>query len=337
MQLAMQLARCLLVPLVAHVPCLLVVLAAQVPASLALRASRGNETAPTAGARPEPDVASTCQPFPGKRVILTVVNAEYLPMLRNWYVSAQEFLGAADQLVVVTNDWAAFKALSPGAAGAIPGAAVVDPNQTLHSSSLGAAAVNSTRASFIELYNVEARASRDLTLDPYGSAGFTSVVATKPFHILGFLDRGCTVFYVDADTVWTHNPFLDMGKLGAKELYLTDDSQSGASDPVTSTWYLCTCFIYAQPTATLKSFFRTWLKAVPGNKEDQWPFNDELKKFYNSHSSTFPVDFGLLPYREFPPGYSAFSYPGAHIFHANWLVGIDQKIQFFRSRDMWTQ
>merc|ERR1719330_774677 len=119
-------------------------------------------------------MAKHCEPFQGKRVVLVTVNKDYFEMYTNWLGSAAPFLqNSTEHLRIIAEDE---EVLAP-----------------LHAFMKD-----------LELdYSVESPQAASLVQAefPYGDKEYGSVVWERPDHILKLLRGGCSVLYVDVDTV----------------------------------------------------------------------------------------------------------------------------------------
>merc|ERR1719242_2591546 len=130
------------------------------------------------------------------------------------------------------------------------------------------------------------------------------------------------------DTAWRHDPFAEVDRAGSHELYIIDDD---AENRGFAQWYFCTCFLYLQPTTTVKTLVQAWGEHMYGHN-DQPVFNKILHSAYN-HSS---VDFAVLPFAKMPPGERIADSPGPVVVHANYLIGHTEKVDFMCMNGLWT-
>jgi len=256
----------------------------------------------------EPAFNRDCKAFPNKRIIMVTPNLEYWPMFLNWAYHAKAYMGENDQLVVVAQD-----------AGIVT---------KLQSSSFVFMDLNGT-------LNIPTDATFRRALAPWVSAEFSHLTGMRPAQILYFLNLNCTVLYSDVDTVWVGDVFQDIAEAGPHDLYITDDTWDNS---LTNTWNFCTCFLYLQPSPSVRKLMQNWKNAwsdqnaVSYNTSDQPPFNWVLNATRKS------VDFAVLPYGAFPPGCKAHRFwrtPGMHVLHANYLKGITAKKKFLVDHGVW--
>jgi hypothetical protein len=258
----------------------------------------------------EPSFNRDCKAFPNKRVVLVTPNLEYWDMFVNWYNHAAAYLGDNDQLVVVAQDEGVFTKLRNMRNGS----------------------TSSSLRSRMALHREEELITKGTALHPYGSQGFNELTGKRPAQILHFLRLGCTVLYSDIDAVWLGNVFQDIAEAGSHDLYITDDAKDNG---LTASWYFCTCFLYLQPSPRVQELVQNWTRAVSARASDQGPFNEVLRRDYETRRS---IDFAVLPYRAFPPGCSAdrfWGQPTMHVLHANYRVGIENKKEFLVKHHAW--
>jgi len=243
--------------------------------------------------------APHCMPYPGKRVIIVTVNNDFLDMFRNWLHTSEAYIdNETDQLVVYPYDKVVASKLRN-----------MRSNSSLH---FEVGAVSSARRLF-----------------DFRSPGYAKLVNSRPSLLSYWLEKNCTVLYVDIDTVWVRPIFpAVMAAAGARSLYLIKDARRSWIHNEKN--YFCTCFIYANPVPGVKKLMADWGVRVKGKKQNQPPFNRAL---YSSH-----VDYGTLPEAEFPYGKYADEHDlnkSAVVLHANWRKGMDAKIAFFKQRGLW--
>jgi hypothetical protein len=238
-----------------------------------------------------------CQPYPGKLVIIVSVSHEMIDFFSQWHVSASRFLDeSCMHLSVIAEDEAAKRSLS---------SLSQRNNWNL---------------------DIQAKFSKTNMIQlPYNSAKYDRLVNRRPLYIQDFLQQGCTTFYVDIDTIWKKNPFLEIiaKENGQGDLYTISD----VCKDVGAVTYFCTCFLYMNPTETSSKIVGKWIEHLQANTPNQRAFSNVL---LNDHSLQSKVT--LLPYNKFPPGcsYSRFSHD-AVIAHANWLTGHEAKAKFLNA------
>lgn len=252
-----------------------------------------------------PAFSRECVPFPNKRVIMVTPNLEYWAMFLNWYHYAKRYMGSADQLVVVAQD--------PGIVPLLQNSSFVfmDLNGTLNQPAQAQSLVRVPH--------------------PYNSMEFNSLTMKRPSQILYFLKLNCTVLYSDTDAVWLGDVFQDIAEAGSHDMYVTDDTPNNTKTK-DEWWWLCTSFLYLQPSPTIREFVQQWIFRQCGSN-DQMPFNTALRERQS-------VDFAVLPYEAFPPGCSVSRFwgnPTMHVLHANWMIGLEKKTQFLAEHQVWAQ
>lgn len=255
------------------------------------------------------EFSRTCGPFPEQRVVMLTVNEEYTDMFQNWLQHAKPFLKSTEHLLVIAEDHGALPAL-----------------QELQSmSNLQFTVAEHGKLSAVSLAGTSPSAV-SLISAPYGTREYGNVVWRRPHHLLSLLERGCTVLYVDVDTVWLKDPFLDIAARPAHDLYLVqDDPNQGRFDWV----YFCSCFLYMHPTPANQRLVLIWSQNMRGTK-NQHVFNRVLESFGQD------TNYAVLPINQYPPGIAVDRYPEASVVHANWVNGHDSKVCFLQQRRLWT-
>jgi len=180
--------------------------------------------------------SARCEPHPGKRVVLVVVNVEFFEMFKNWLGYAQSFLShKTEHLYVVAEQ--------EGVVGNL--------STLLHGRGLD--------------YTLETPSSFNA---PWGSKEYGKLVLKTPDRILELVEQGCTVLYADIDAVWKKDPFHDISAAGDGDVYLTDNRPHKK--------HFCGCFIYAQASCGAQRLLRTWSTLKEGREHNQEPFNDAI-------------------------------------------------------------
>lgn len=258
------------------------------------------------------DFSRSCAPYPDQRVVLVTVNYNYLDLFKNWLHYAKKHLKDTERLVVMPEDSAVLPAL-----------------ETMRKSSDVAFVVAEPGADKPAAASASGNSMEVPKAIEYGSKDYGKLVWRRPSYILKLLKSGCTVLYVDIDTVWIKDPFLDLGEKPGHDLHLVpDEVDKGRADPR----YLCTCFMYMQPTRPIKKLIALWSGSWNGRAtKNQFVFNGVLKAMKST------VDFAVLPIESFPPGVSAHNYPNASVVHANWVSGHDAKLCFMKRRGLWAE
>jgi len=171
---------------------------------------------------------------------------------------------------------------------------------------------------------------------PFNSPEYKQITGRKPFYISDLMEQGCTTLFVDVDSIWKKNPFLEIvaEDKGQRDWYGIADEELNQhhAAPTTSAEVgsFCGCFMYVNPTAASFNIIRQWKDGVfkrkdDPNAQDQDVLNDLVRQNGLEQSIT------LLPYEKFPPGCSYSRYnETASVAHANWLVGHHDKVQFLK-------
>eukprot|EP00929_Paragymnodinium_shiwhaense_P114239 TRINITY_DN82587_c0_g1_i1.p1 TRINITY_DN82587_c0_g1~~TRINITY_DN82587_c0_g1_i1.p1 ORF type:complete len:366 (+),score=55.97 TRINITY_DN82587_c0_g1_i1:147-1244(+) len=285
----------------------------------------------------EPNVTGTdkdshCASFPGKRVIMTTVNWEYLDFFENWLLSAERHINkATDQIVVIPEQ----------------------QNVTARLYQLRQPGGGFSPARFEVLedgYSQSMRHARSdaATKHPYKSAGFNKLVNRRAEHVAKLVEDGCEVLYVDIDTVWLKNPLKDVEAVGEADLYLVDDAglprlvrehSCGLDDPA----QFCSCFIYVRPTNAGKQFMRSWVASTEAKQIDKTPNQGIFNQVFCDNHGQF--SYKVLPWEKYPSG-SVLDHmrltadklsgdAGPTVLHANYRTGHRDKLEFMKKWNVW--
>lgn len=245
----------------------------------------------------------TCQPYPGKLVLLVTVNHEMIDLFSQWHASASKFQNqSCMHLRVMAEDEEAKRLLTQLS------------EQKRWDLDI--------RMDHIKMNLAEARV-------PFNSQEYMTLVDRRPLYIQDLLEQGCTTFYVDIDAIWKKNPFMEIvaKDKGQGDLYSISDDEHEVIDDhyeVIPAKKFCTCFMYINPTAVSLNIVGQWRQSLQGRTiVDQAAFNEVLSRDNLRQKVT------QLPYEKFPPGcsYSRLKHE-ACIAHANWMVGHEAKAEF---------
>lgn len=285
-----------------------------------------------------------CKPYPGKRVVLVAVDADFIDFFDNWLAYAAPFLSSTEQLVVVAEDSIAEKELQRRRH---------DPN--LHDFDVLHKEQSASLLADDEIDNAPA----------YGSKGYNLLMRSRPFHLYRFVRQGCAVLFVDVDTVWLRNPFKTIANTHGRfehELYLIDDGANGGfpmfdhsmlarvkskDHDCTATGKrtnFCGCFQFMRPTPAMVELAKAWTEAVwdpqYAREGNQHALNTILCKYFKGETTPpRTINLGVLPWNKFPPG-SAIQWRHLEkdktvVVHANWMAGHDTKKVWLKSGGWW--
>mmetsp|Transcript_88668 Transcript_88668/g.255697 ORF Transcript_88668/g.255697 Transcript_88668/m.255697 type:complete len:333 (-) Transcript_88668:117-1115(-) len=249
--------------------------------------------------------SEACALYPGKRIVLLSANIQYLDMLKNWLLNAAPHLDpTTEQVMVVAETRQAVPAL-----------------QNL-STAMGVHFDVYQDPDWKNVENADAHTQ-------YKSKLWASVVTHRPHLILHFLNYGCTVLYQDIDMAWMKPVFPTLDRAGDYDMLLTDDENPPR---IEKSNYLCTCFMYIQPTTASKAVVERWGRLARGKDTNQHAFNSALQEFKKRKG----IHFLVLPPAQFPCG-ALFekSKADALVAHANYLVGLKAKMHFFVKHGLW--
>lgn len=277
--------------------------------------------------------------------MLVAVDTDFIDLFDNWYGHAKKFLTDKEQVVAVAEDPQAIPVLQK-VLKARPHAnfEILAPPTTANASGV-------SKVSFMEV---------DSATTPFGTKGYNEMMHNRPGHLLRFISQGCTVLYVDVDTIWLKSPFKDIADAGAHDLYVIDDGKNGGTQPPQPFWgkdmsslagcshnnipNFCGGFMYVRPTPHAQEFVREWselsLSGQVKNEGNQHAFNRMLCKHFKDEKA---ATFGVLPFDQYPPGPAVEPRLLAHtsgkqsptMVHANWLAGYAAKVSFLKKLGYW--
>jgi hypothetical protein len=174
----------------------------------------------------------------------------------------------------------------------------------------------------------------DRRLADWGTKNFAVFEETVPHHIWGYLDAGCTVLYVEIDTVWVRPVFPAIDEAGAADLYMVNDN--GVE--------MCSCFLYVNPTDSNKALMSSWASLIqvqPG-MTNQKPLNIALSQSQSNYTVLKKQEFpngtfvGTVQCDEEVPKHELDDYPQVRILHANGMLGLVNKVSFLSSWGTWS-
>lgn len=248
--------------------------------------------------------SQTCVVAPGKRLVLVTVSCEYVHMFQNWLHYAKQFLQTTEQLLVIAEDESgkmALQKLLDNLADPVPPFTLSGP----------------------------APSGTSLISYPFNSVEFNALTHKRSSYILHLLRQNCTVLYSDVDTVWLHDPFLDIAAAGSGDLMVTEDGHPE---------YYCTCFLHWHPTKGTLAFVQRWIDACAArpNEIEQAAFNAVLKS-----PAAEAFEHKVLPGLKYPSGHDTWvgivSARDPSWIHANYIVGLSAKTDFLRASSLWQE
>jgi len=243
------------------------------------------------------DFAKTCQPFPGKLVLLVTVNRDMIDFFSQWHASASEFQNkSCMHLRVMAEDEEAKTSLIQ---------------------------LSKQKGWDLDIDHTPPPSLFQVRKAPFQSDEYLKIVDRRPVYIQELLKKGCTTFYVDIDTIWKKSPFVEIVAIdkGRRDLYSVSDVD--VIPPQAATF--CTAFMYVNPTTTSLNIIGNWTQSLQFKAILNQPaFNEVLSR------GNFTVT--QLPYKKFPPGssYSRFK-KEACIAHANCMIGHEAKRRFLKA------
>lgn len=162
----------------------------------------------------------------------------------------------------------------------------------------------------------------------YGSQGFGKLASMRPMYIHYFLNRGVSVIWQDLDSLPLQDPmkFVPRGF----DAVLIDDKRT---DFHYSSNYLCSCFIYMNPTPSTFLTLNDWIEELKLDENiNQLAFNRAISTARKKKRMTIAI----LPRNVFPNGndFDRFIETSAWI-HANYRKGSLKKYEFLKKRGAW--
>ena len=161
----------------------------------------------------------------------------------------------------------------------------------------------------------------------YGSKGFGELASMRPVYMHFFLNRGVSIIWQDLDSVPLEDPmrFIPRGF----DAVLIDDKRT---DHHYSSNYLCSCFIYMNPSSGSLTTLELWFDELNNESVNQLAFNRAISNARAGQTITIAI----LPRSVFPNGedYDKFNRTSAWI-HANYRKGAKCKQQFLSERGAW--
>eukprot|EP00929_Paragymnodinium_shiwhaense_P010285 TRINITY_DN114870_c0_g1_i1.p1 TRINITY_DN114870_c0_g1~~TRINITY_DN114870_c0_g1_i1.p1 ORF type:complete len:365 (+),score=66.63 TRINITY_DN114870_c0_g1_i1:93-1187(+) len=283
---------------------------------------RGNITAARAAASEE----DSCQIHPGKRLVVVTVDSDFADFFENWLLYAEKQLTPSRHKIVVIPE-------DSGVLSRLQRLRTESPDRFDVHHDVGVLGR--------DLVQVE----NDANTTPWGTNGFSHLVNMRPRRLAHFLQKGCAVLYVDVDTVWLKNPFVDIDNAGTHDIYLTDDhgnvnSFNSHTCKNGDFWNFCTCFMYVRPTDTAIQLMHLWADhAAAASKQDARTLNQpEFNRVLCASNATYT----MMSRQKYPSG-EVFNLrsldlhgPSAPVIvHANYRVGHDAKKLFMQSKGLW--
>lgn len=279
------------------------------------------------------NLSEPCKSFPNNKIVLVQTNEEYIKkgMFQNWLHYARPFLGKDVQLVVDAEDSTLHKKILEIANLTNPPVIINRKMERMTEADI----IGDIETSIEDNLTDADFDQKRLMVEPFGSAAFGNLMSRRPNIIGSFLSEGCPLVLADIDTVWQADVFADIEAAGYHDLYVTDNSCSNLGLTGTA-WRFCGCFLYLRPVLGKGDFVSAWYAQTQAmNDNEQLGLNYILQ----AREGTFKgVDFTILPFNRFPPGCRTKMYANAaHIVHANYLKGIDAKINFLKKVGRWSQ
>ena len=183
----------------------------------------------------------------------------------------------------------------------------------------------------------------------YNTSGYNKMVSRRPIYIRAVTAAGRgqhDVLYVDVDTVWASDPFLEF--TADYDMHIQSDIDNPYVDP----WgMLCTGLVFVRANPRIDQLLLDWQVALKRRDEgigskverllgvNQPIFNRVVRDAQKSTGLTVKV----LDIRKFPSGSIAFGHPkwlsrqmySPVIFHINYLLGAAKKRAMLVKNGLW--
>ncbi len=166
----------------------------------------------------------------------------------------------------------------------------------------------------------------------YDKPGFFHLVGRRPTYLAYLLRHWQYVLYSDADIVWLRNPFTHL--VGDVDMELSVD----APEHLGMQPYFCTGLMFLRNTSRTLTALKSWDSRLERRAQLNQPaFNRAVR----GRQGKLRVRARELDSRLFASGFTFFLGLGsdcrgqAITAHANWVVGIEQKIELLESNGLW--
>ncbi|XP_038044379.1 UDP-D-xylose:L-fucose alpha-1,3-D-xylosyltransferase 3-like [Patiria miniata] len=237
-------------------------------------------------------------------VMLTITNLGFLDMTMNMLASVRR-VGICVNTTIIAEDEKVYKYLHKKAKG--------DP----------AVHVAMTNSGLMQPGEVKRKNART----------YFDLLKKRQGYFLSLLEQGFEVLFTDSDTFWFRDPFpyfqgdFDMSMMDTNSPYPTRTSRAQH----------CSGFIYMKPTDVTLLFVKEWIRSLKGKHiMDQIVMNKLLQADQPVHVNIKPLDIKLFPpgptFYEFLAKNASYS---AVVMHAATIHGHDEKVQKFKSSNMW--
>ncbi|XP_022100066.1 UDP-D-xylose:L-fucose alpha-1,3-D-xylosyltransferase 3-like [Acanthaster planci] len=250
-----------------------------------------------------PASGSSSHSTPQRRVVLTTTNSGFLDFTENVLRSIVQ-TGAPANMTIVAEDEEAFRVLSETGDKMYQGLHVIKPESG-------------------EL------PSKGAAID-FGTNEYVNFINRRAKYVLGFIQQGFDLFFVDVDTYWFRDPFPYFE--GDFDVALIRDSPKWGP-------YNGGCMYY-RPTERTVQLLKTWIRAMETqtkHEQDQAILNQIIRK-----KKVPRLRIRHLLDKNFPGGRlyatrnnTCFDMSEAVVFHATWIPGHDKKMEMMKKCGMW--
>lgn len=244
-----------------------------------------------------------------KNVIMTCVNRGFLPLLINLLYSIQQLnIRNLPPILIICEDQEAYLEMSK-----------VKGNFSMNM--------------LLTLTNMNESVSEATA---FKSDDYKNLVQKRVSYIGIFLQSGINIFYIDSDIVLLENPFSFFR--GNFDLFIQNELP-GKTD-------LCTGFFYLRANERTVALVQAWEELLPTDPSgNQRVFNIVVRKMRNKKvERKKKLKLKVLPMDRFLSG-KVFRLSGNQSWiernpkpveiHANFLVGIESKIDMLKNNDLW--
>lgn len=203
---------------------------------------------------------------------------------------------------------------------------------------------SSSGVNFIRLDDYADRSEFDLEYSIYGSEIFSRLIELRFRIVIDFLKKGKKVIYADLDVAWIRSPTDYLDRVLEHYDYASQIESIGAFPPT-----FCTGFFCARPSRRSLDIVEAHEAEFLEERESNPRVTMQpslvrlierrphfLKSMFPLPESLFPT--GLL-YRNFDKGEpfeGIVNTAKPFIFHANWVLGVEEKIRLLKRAGVWS-
>lgn len=171
-----------------------------------------------------------------------------------------------------------------------------------------------------------AKSMGNLTVGPFGSRSYETMMKRRPKVLELFLESGHDVLQFDVDAVWTKNPLTTIEAGGSHDVYVTMDDTGRGDKGV------CGCFLYFRQTPGSIAVAKKWISSIRGSDAGN---QKGLNRALGNPRRTTLADVYILPREEFASSRTMGKYHNATVMHANFVRGTDAKVDKLKHYGYW--